>query len=101
VESHLAVLNQSKARDVLLITDLAYIEYNGRHKYSRRRYDPAPDLHGADAEDALYGIGHPVLADYRTTEADEWQWHISPQGIETKSVGSVHVVGSFAFRRNA
>lgn len=98
LESHLAMLNQSGAHDVLLITDLAYIEYKGRHMYSRRRLDPPPDLRGAEAEDALYGIGNPALADYQRTEADEWHWHISPQGLESRSSGWVHVVGAFAFR---
>ncbi len=99
VESHLAMLDQCGSRDVLLITDLAYIEYRGSRTYSRRRWEPPPDLHGAEAEDALYGLGTPALPNYVQTEADQWQWHISPQGLERRSSGWVHAVGSFAFRK--
>ena len=98
VESHVAMLNQSGARDILLITDLAHIEYKGTHRYSRRRLDPPPNVSGAEREDALYGVEHPALSNYRRTAADEWLWHISPQGLESSHKGSIHVVGSFAFQ---
>jgi len=98
VESHLSMLNQSGARDVLLITDLAYIEYAGKHKYSRHRLDPPPNVTGAEREDALYGVEHPALSNYQRTAADEWLWHVSPQGLESSHKGSIHVVGSFAFQ---
>ena len=98
VESHLAMLNRSGARDILLITDRAYIEYRGNHKYSRRRLDPPPNVDGVAREDALYGVAHFTLSNYRRTAADEWLWHISPQGLESSHKGSIHVVGSFAFQ---
>lgn len=97
VEAHLSLLNWSGARDVLLITDLGYIEYKGNRRYSRRRWDPAPDVRGLEAEDALYGIASPALSNYRRVETDEWHWHISPQGLESRAKGSIHVVGSFTF----
>jgi hypothetical protein len=98
VEAHLAMLDQSGARDVLLITDLAYIDYQGQLRYSRSRFDPPPDIRGFEAEDALYGIEYPALSNYQRTDAQEWLWHISPQGLESAGKGSVHRVGSFAFR---
>jgi hypothetical protein len=99
IESHLAMLNQSGARRVLLITDLAYIEYKAERRYSRKLFAPPPDIRGFEAEDAMYGVEHPSLSNYTRVDADQWLWHISPQGIESRKSGSVHVVGSFAFER--
>ena len=109
VDAHLGMLNESGAKSVLVVTDLAYVEYRGR-AYSRRRWQPPPVRwsegvwlaeEGVECQlsTALHGLDGILLPQYRMLWQNHWLWHIAPQGADAKDKGTVHLVGAFAFER--
>jgi hypothetical protein len=113
-EQHLAAMERSYARDVLLITDVEYIEYTGR-RYRRNRWEAPPVTWSADGWTAGQGIQYeaiPALEGVElTTEMfsrwmpsytllwqDNWVWHIAPYGTEPAPHGKLHRVCAFALR---
>jgi hypothetical protein len=86
VEQHLAALNASSARSILLITD---VEYSDSHGNGTTEISPA--LYGVDPAAAL--------GRYRLRWQESWQWDISPAGTESPTCGTAHRVAAFAFDR--
>ncbi len=115
VEQHLAAFERSAARHVLLITDLEYLEYQGKvfqraHalpppvEWSPKtgwRADPgitcelSPALESVELHQATFADW---LPSYRLVWQEYWLWHILPLGTERHAhSGKVHRVGAFAF----
>lgn len=99
VREHLAALARSRARSILLLTDLDYAEY--RHTatpptHENGEWQAAPGAH-VDVFPALYGADPAVIAGFTLAWRESWLWHISPLGRESREYGTVHRVGAFAF----
>lgn len=97
VAQHLAALSRTRARSILLLTDIEYAEYRG---------GAAPEWEGGewragagvrvDVFPALYGVEMAVPG-FQLDWHESWLWHISPFGRESREYGTVHRVGAFAF----
>jgi len=117
VEQHLAALEASGARHVLLICDIEYVEYTGR-LYQRQQWAEPPlrwteqgwladEGITYEATMALEGVvlNHASFArwmpSYELEWHESWLWHIAPNGTETTKYGTLHRVGAFALRVKA
>jgi len=114
VEQHLAALEASGARHVLLICDIEYIEYTGRLYQRHESADPPLRWteegwqadHGItyEAIPALEGVvlNHQSFAhwlpSYELDWHESWLWHIAPNGTETVNYGKLHRVAAFALQ---
>ena len=114
-EQHLRSLECSGAQSILLITDVEYLEYTGR-RYSRKVHQSPPvrwSESGWEADPAIQFETMPALEgvaldagtfvrwmpSYQLEWQDCWLWHISPNGTEATSYGTVHRVVAFSLRR--
>jgi hypothetical protein len=116
VEQHLAAIEDSGPRFALLITDLEYLEYEGR-TFRRGHWSPppvawssegwradsgvtcevSPALEGVELNEAAFARW---LPSYRLAWRESWLWHIAPLGTEKNTpYGKVHRVGAFALVR--
>lgn len=114
VERHLAALEHSAAPNVLLITDLDYVEYHGV-TFQEDHWAPPPvewsPETGWSADEALTCELSPALEgvelneeafarwmpSYRLAWQESWLWHLVPLGTEKdQRAGKVHRVGAFA-----
>ena len=113
-EQHLAAMQASQARFLLLITDVEYIDYTGR-TYSRHhwdqpplvwsetgwqagldiKYEVVPALEGVELNAATFARWMPS---YRLAWHESWLWHIAPNGTEAAPCGKLHRVSAFALR---
>jgi len=117
VERHLAALQASGARQVLLICDIEYVDYTGR-QFQRHEWATPPlrwTEEGWVADEgityeaipALEGVvlNHENFArwmpSYELEWHESWLWHIAPNGTETAGYGKLHRVGAFALRLKA
>jgi len=116
VEQHLAAIEDSGPRFVLLITDLEYLDYQGRtfqrghwapppvewsnagwHAESPVTCEVSPALEGVELNEDAFARW---LPSYRLAWRESWLWHIAPLGTEKKTPhGKVHRVGAFALER--
>jgi len=83
--AHLTALAASGAEVISLLTDGAFLYYTtaqSRWQEDQAIFVPSLNLPG-------YTIHH----------ADQWFWHIAPQGIEAAEYGSIHDVRARTFRR--
>ncbi len=114
VEQHLAALEKSSAPNVLLITDLDYIEYQGV-TFQEDHWAPppvewspetgwcadeqltcelSPALEGVELNEDTFARWMPS---YRLAWQESWLWHLVPLGTEKQQrAGKVHRVGAFA-----
>ncbi len=118
-EQHLAAIERSGAKHVLLITDVEYVQYFGR-KYSRSRWQPEPVRwtqesgwtagpgvtckvdHALEELDLMGGAAFAEwLPSYALLWREQWPWHISPMAVECRHCGTVHHVAAFALERKA
>lgn len=115
VEQHLAAIERAAASNVLLITDVEYLEYQGV-PYQVDHWAPPPvewteeDGWTAEAEikcelsPALEGVElneetfAQWMPSYRLEWRESWLWHIAPLGTEKELYGKVHRVGAFALK---
>jgi hypothetical protein len=114
IEQHLEALQASRARDILLICDVDYVEYKGRH-YARHQWAEPPLTWTQDGWLAAEGITYEVdsalegvvlntqtfsrlLPNYILDWHETWLWHIAPNGTEGTDHGKLHRVAAFAFR---
>lgn len=97
VRQHLIALTQTRARSILLLTDLEYAEYRGgpAPTWENGEWRAGPGLR-VDVFPALYGVDL-ALSGYRLLWEDSWLWHISPIDRESREYGTMHRVGAFAF----
>jgi hypothetical protein len=113
-EQHLAAMQASQARFILLITDVEYADYTGR-TYSGRQWDQPPLVWSETGWQAEPGIEYAVvpalegvalnaptfarwMPSYRLEWRESWLWHIAPNGTEAASYGKLHRVSAFALR---
>jgi len=113
IEQHLAALQASGARHVLLICDIEYVEYTGRlyqmHQWATPplrwteqgwladegiTYEAIPALEGVVLNHESFARWMPS---YELDWHESWLWHIAPNGTESAKYGKVHRVGAFAF----
>ena len=116
VERHLAAMGRAEPRFVLIVTDLDYLEYQGR--VFERDHWAAPPVEWTkegwrveegitcEVSPALEGVELDEesltrwLPSYRLAWQDCWLWHIEPLGTEDgQKRGKVHRVGAFALER--
>ncbi len=121
IEQHLAILNNSKARHILLLTDIEFCQYYNSKTFSSKQAEPIPCLWDKnqgwttnkayrnrkqaltlEVSPALFGINlekglkdHSLMSNYRLKHTKKWLWHIAPLGIENKVYGTVHRVAAF------
>ena len=112
IEQHLAALEASAAPNILLISDVEYVEYTGR-MYERDRLEPAPLCWTPAGWQADAAVDYEVLPALQSINLDEetlqrwmpsykvmwheyWLWHIAPNGTEKTKFGRMHRVGAFA-----
>jgi hypothetical protein len=117
IEQHLAALQASGARQVLLICDIEYVEYTGR-LYQRHQWAEPPlrwTESGWRADEGITYEAVPALEgvvlnresfarwmpSYELDWHESWLWHIAPNGTETAKYGRLHRVGAFALRVKA
>ena len=117
INQHLQSLNSSPAKMILLTTDVSSCEYVVDKLYSKNEVSPPPvlfrehswspnnlsdrNLLSASYQNLLEPVIGPdlselesIMTNYKATHTDTWTWHISPQGVDTREVGSVHLVKS-------
>lgn len=123
VEQHLSDLNNSRAENLLLISDLEYARYQSGRDYSRSPHISAPiawqqskkswgpsastpEEISCELQSALYGIDlseaevcKEYFGNYTLDSSSEWMWHIQPQGFEKRSSGLIHRVAAFQLSR--
>jgi hypothetical protein len=120
VENHLAKLNLSNAKHILIISDVEYLHYSGELTFNRSSSGQAPFIYQPDRPEdlwtrnpllsaekklncevspALYGVPienmdylKSVFNTYNVAFKNTWLWHIVPQGLEDSSKGSIHRV---------
>ena len=114
VEQHLAAIESCGAKSALIISDLEYLEYQGK-KFARSHWEPAPvewaegwrvdrgitcevspALEGVTLDEATFARWMPS---FHLAWQQTWLWHILPNGIEKGAAGKVHRVGAFALKR--
>ena len=107
VQQHLELLAKSRAENILVISDLEYLSYDGLDPFPQHgaplpvrwdgewqgeqgiQYTLCPALFGLDLEKQL-------PPGYSLAWKESWLWHIAPLGLENKQQGTIHRVGCFA-----
>lgn len=84
--SHLKLLSQSQADNILLISDSEFIYYSN----GRSDWQTYPALHFFEPME-IFG--------FEQVRKESWFWHIAPQCIEQDDYGAIHDVIALNFRK--
>lgn len=90
---HLELLNQSKAKDLVLFFDQYFYYYEKNTAQWQVELALPIQNENTNLVEELCA----KLSNYNLRNKDSWLWHISPQGIESQKFGTLHQVVALHF----